>query len=52
VQLNGETSHIVIKNLTAKYFHNDGYNVHGRVKDAVFLNCLESKGTAWHTVLR
>jgi len=42
VQLSGRTAHVVVRNLHARHFHNDGFNIHGAVADAVFLNVTAS----------
>jgi len=39
MELNGRFAHVVIKNVTVQYPWDDGYNLHGAVKDAQFLNC-------------
>jgi len=39
VALQGRLSDVTIQNLNAVYAANDGYNIHGAVKNARFLNC-------------
>lgn len=39
VQINGKTSHIIVKNFTAQHFWNDGYNIHGEGVGLEFHNC-------------
>lgn len=39
VNVGGNFSHVVIKNLTVKYVWNDGYGIAGSVTDIHFLNC-------------
>lgn len=38
VALGGKAAHLVIRNLIATHVHNDGYNIHGDVRDSVFEN--------------
>jgi hypothetical protein len=39
VQMNGSTAHVLVRNLNVQHVYNDGFNIHGRVTDAVFSNC-------------
>ena len=39
VQLTGNTSHIVVRNINAQHVYNDGFNIHGKVTGAEFYNC-------------
>lgn len=39
VQINGDTSHVIIRNFTTRYFSNDGYNIHGKARALEFYNC-------------
>ncbi len=39
VRLGGATAWVTVKNLTARHFFNDGYNIHGQVTHAEFYNC-------------
>lgn len=36
VQLSGENSHLVIRNITATHPHNDGFNIHGDCRNVLF----------------
>ncbi len=38
VQFSGDNAHLVIRNLTARYPYNDGFNIHGDCRDVVFEN--------------
>lgn len=38
VQFSGDNTHLVIRNLTARYPYNDGFNIHGDCRDVVFEN--------------
>ncbi len=40
--MNGPQSHFVIRDLNVNYVYNDGFNIHGTVKDAQFYNCNAS----------
>ncbi|MFW5798012.1 MAG: hypothetical protein ACOCXX_00005, partial [Planctomycetota bacterium] len=44
VALSGRFAHVVVKNFNTVWFSNDGYNIHGGVTDATFINC-----NAFHT---
>jgi len=39
VGMSGRFGHVVVRNLTAIHFGNDGYNIHGQVTAAEFYNC-------------
>lgn len=39
VYLGGGLAHVTIRNLNVVYAANDGFNIHGRVTDASFVNC-------------
>lgn len=36
--MSGDNSHLVIRNVTATHFQNDGFNIHGDCRDVVFEN--------------
>lgn len=38
VQFAGDNAHLVIRNLTARYPYNDGFNIHGDCREVVFEN--------------
>lgn len=38
VQFSGDNAHLVIRNLTARYPYNDGFNIHGDCRDVIFEN--------------
>lgn len=38
VQFSGDNAHLVIRNVTARYPYNDGFNIHGDCRDVVFEN--------------
>jgi hypothetical protein len=38
VQFSGDNAHLVIRNLTARYPYNDGFNIHGDCREVVFEN--------------
>ncbi|MBS0211240.1 MAG: hypothetical protein JSS27_20030 [Planctomycetes bacterium] len=38
VQMSGDCSHLLIRNLTATHVYNDGYNIHGKCRDVRFEN--------------
>ncbi len=38
VQLSGESSHLVFRNMIVRNFWNDGYNIHGNCRDILFEN--------------
>ncbi len=38
VQLSGQNSHLVIRNITATHPYNDGFNIHGDCRDVLFEN--------------
>jgi hypothetical protein len=38
VQVSGDCSHLVIRNLVATHVYNDGYNIHGKTRDVRFEN--------------
>ncbi|MDD3116910.1 MAG: right-handed parallel beta-helix repeat-containing protein [Victivallaceae bacterium] len=40
VQLSGESSHLVFRNMIVKNFWNDGYNIHGNCRDILFENVV------------
>ncbi len=38
VQISGDCSHLIIRNLTATHVYNDGYGLHGKTRDVRFEN--------------